>query len=126
MSESKISKVNKILEEIVEQISLLQQKLEIQKKIKEANYLKLGKLMGCDKENKKGELPLLTAVSLGLSENAVKWLYRLYKKALYDTDKWGYNVIHVAAEKPEANDLLEALLTDYPIFEKKNCLLMKR
>ena len=119
LSESKISKVNKILEEIVEQISLLQQKLEIQKKIKEANYLKLGKLMGCDKENKKGELPLLTAVSLGLSENAVKWLYRLYKKALYDTDKWGYNVIHVAAEKPEANDLLEALLTDYPIFREE-------
>ena len=48
------------------------------------------------------------------------------QKALYDTDKWGYNVIHVAAEKPEANDLLEALLTDYPIFAKKNCLLMKK
>ena len=28
-------------------------------------------------------------------------------------------MIHVAAEKPEANDLLEALLTDYPIFREE-------
>ena len=39
LSQSKISKLNKILEKLLEEIPLLQQKLEAQKKIKEANYL---------------------------------------------------------------------------------------
>ena len=62
-------------------ILALKGSLEKQIKSEDKDFEKLGKLLGCHKENKKGELPLLTAVALGSSEKAVELLYKVYKKA---------------------------------------------
>jgi hypothetical protein len=110
------NKINVLSAKILDLKGTLEKQIESEDK----DFKKLGKLIGCHKENKKGELPLLTAVALGSSEKAVELLYKVYKKGLYDTDRWGYNVIHYATEKLEANEMLDNLLTKYPIKQKGN------
>ena len=118
--ENEIKNTTENLNKTSIQLVELKEKLKKQEEFEEGDYSKLGKLLGCHKENKKGELPLLTAVALGSSEKAVNLLYNVYKKGLYDVDRWGYNVIHYATEKPEANELLDHLLDNYPIKQKDN------